>query len=227
MVMLSLKYPNKSPGGDSTVSSSRRVKLIMERFESRNPNPRCELFHLTSYQLLVSVVLSAQTTDKAVNGCMKKLYEKGLTPEDVVAMGEEGFLPEIKSLGLAPTKARHVVALSRILIERYGGGVPRHMDELIALPGVGRKTANVILAELYGEPTLAVDTHVFRVGKRLALHNELRPERAEKVLLDILPQRFLPRAHHWLILHGRYVCRARSPRCGECFLADVCSFPRS
>lgn len=198
------------------------LHLIMERFARRMPDPRCELFYQTPYQLLVSVVLSAQTTDKAVNRCMKQLYERGLAAEDVRSMGEEGFLPCIRSLGLAPTKARHVVALSRILLEKYGGDVPRHRHELMELPGVGRKTANVILAELYGEPTMAVDTHVLRVGRRLGLHQEVRPQRAERQLLDVIPQRYLPRAHHWLILHGRRQCRARSPRCSDCFLADLC-----
>lgn len=202
--------------------SAGEVELIMERFKEAMPHPRCELYYETGYQLLVSVVLSAQTTDKAVNRCMKELHRAGLTPQQVVDMGVDRFREQISSIGLAPTKAKHVLALSRIIIEDHDGEVPRRREELMALPGVGRKTANVILAELFGEPTLAVDTHVMRVGRRLGLHCASSPDSAEKMLMNCIPIRYLPQAHHWLILHGRYVCKARRPQCQSCYLSDVC-----
>ncbi|MCY4444003.1 MAG: endonuclease III [Proteobacteria bacterium] len=200
----------------------RRCSVIMQRFAQKNPSPRCELFFRTPFQLLVSVVLSAQTTDKAVNRCMQTLYEQGLCIDDVLAMGVEGFLEHIRSIGLAPSKARYVVGLSKQLKERHHSEIPQSYEDLIQLPGVGRKTALVVLAELFQHPTLAVDTHVFRVGKRLGLHCADHVLAAEKQLLACISKSYLPQAHHWFILHGRYICSARSPKCGECFLADVC-----
>lgn len=186
------------------------------------PSPRCELYYETPYQLLVSVVLSAQTTDKGVNRVMTPLYEQGFNPQWVLEVGQEGFYQLIKTIGLAPTKSKNVLRLSAILQEKHQGEVPRTRDALEALPGVGRKTANVVLGELYGEPTLAVDTHVFRLGQRLKLHKESNPTKAELAMLKIMPREYLPKLHHWMVLHGRYVCQARKPKCGECIIRDLC-----
>ena len=195
---------------------------MFARFEANNPNPRCELYYTTDFQLLLSVMLSAQTTDKAVNAAVRDAYDQGLGPEQVVALGADGMLKLIRRIGLAPTKARRAVALATEIIEKHNGRVPNNRDALEALPGVGRKTANVILAELFGEPTLAVDTHVFRVTRRLGLHNEKTPEACEQRLMAQIDRKFLPRAHHWFILLGRYTCKALKPACDRCYLADIC-----
>ena len=209
------------------LSLKQSTELLLEalcRFEKENPTPHCELYYETPYQLLVSVVLSAQTTDKSVNKCMEPLYKAGFNPEHVLQWKEEGFYQHIKSIGLARTKAKHVYKLTQILTskEKSKYFVPDNREELEALPGVGRKTASVVLGELYKQPTLAIDTHVFRVSKRLALQNEKTPQAAEKVLLKIIPSHYLPRAHHWFVLHGRYVCKAIRPLCEQCVLNDLC-----
>ncbi len=214
-----LKSRNKSP------RLSRKLELLDEAFRifaRENPNPRTELYFLTEFQLLLSVMLSAQTTDKAVNAAVKPLYDSGFGPDELIKLGEKGFLNRIKTIGLAPTKARRGVELALIIKEKFQGKVPRTREELESLPGVGRKTANVVLAEIWQEPTLAVDTHVFRVTKRLGLHAESSPEKAEQELLKIIDPKFLPMAHHWFILHGRYTCKAIKPKCGECFLRHLC-----
>ncbi len=203
-------------------SVQRRAEEVFRRLSRANPNPKCELFFTTPYQLLLSVVLSAQTTDKMVNRCMEPLYKEGLNPTTVLTLGEAGFLAKIKSIGLAPTKAKRVIQLTKILLEEHDGQVPHTREALESLPGVGRKTASVILAELYGEPVLAVDTHVFRVAGRLGLHQEKTPEHCERKLYRVIDPKYLPAAHHWLILHGRYVCTARRPRCSECGLRNLC-----
>ena len=204
-----------------------RIELTLKALQSHTPHPRCELVYFTPYQLLVSVVLSAQATDKSVNAAMAPLYEKpaGETPfgtDDVLALGESGFLEKIRRIGLAPTKSKNVLKLTRIIEDQYGGKIPRTRSALEALPGVGRKTANVILGEIFREPTLAVDTHVFRVTKRLGFHAEATPEKAEHVLLGLISSSWLPEAHHWFILLGRYTCLARNPRCDVCILANIC-----
>ena len=188
------------------------------------PQPRCELFHLSPFQLLVSVVLSAQTTDKMVNRCMEPVYRRNpqFGPSDILRLGEPGLLVLIRSIGLAPTKAANIIRLSKLISERHNGEVPDNRQELEALPGVGRKTANVVLAEVFQRPTLAVDTHVYRVGMRLGLHRESSPLKAEKALLMVIREHWLPFAHHWLILHGRYTCKARKPLCRSCLLKDLC-----
>lgn len=200
------------------------VEQALERLRKLNPAPKTELYFKTHYQLLVSVVLSAQTTDKMVNRCMQPLYDakEGFTPELALKWGEVKLLSFIKSIGLAPTKAKNVIRLSRLIIEQHGGKVPLLREALEELPGVGRKTANVVLAELAGEPTLAVDTHVFRVTKRLGLHREMQAEAAEKVLMTVVDRKYLPMAHHWFILHGRYTCKAQNPACSVCALSDIC-----
>lgn len=206
------------PLGQRRLVASQAIK----RWKEFNPDPKCELYYQTPYQLLVSVVLSAQTTDKMVNRCMEPLYQNGLTPETLLSWGQDGLLKKIRTIGLAPTKSKHVLALTKIIVERYHGDIPLTREGLESLPGVGRKTANVILGEIFKEPTLAVDTHVFRVGKRLGLHAESTPTKAEPKLLECFDRKDLPAAHHWLILHGRYTCKAKSPLCGDCLLADIC-----
>ncbi len=206
----------------SKASKKDMLSKMMKRFRKAMPDPRCELYYETPYQLLVSVVLSAQTTDKMVNACMRSQYEKGFGIDDVLQMGQEGLLQKIRSIGLAPTKSKNVFRLSEILKERHASEIPDNRHDLEALPGVGRKTANVILGELFRQPTIAVDTHVFRVGRRLGLHDEKTPEKAEKALLDMIDPKFLPDAHHWFILHGRYTCKALNPDCKKCVIKDLC-----
>ncbi len=167
-------------------------------------------------------MLSAQTTDKSVNAAVTALYDQGFTPQDLLNLGEAGFYEKIRRIGLAPTKAKRAIQLAEILVTQYGGKVPRERHQLEALPGVGRKTANVVLAEIWQEPTLAVDTHVFRVTNRLSLHHESSPEKAEQVLLKLIDAKYLPKAHHWFILHGRYTCKAVKPLCSQCELRSVC-----
>lgn len=212
----------QSPTKMTLKEKAQFVETAIKKFRKQNPDPKCELVHNTPFQLLVSVVLSAQTTDKMVNRCMEPIYQKPFTPETVVKWGPEKLLEKIRTIGLAPTKSKNVARLSQILIDKFDSKVPRSREDLESLPGVGRKTANVILGEIYKEPTIAVDTHVFRVGFRLGLHQEKTPEKAELVLLKIIPSRYLPAAHHWLILHGRYTCKAKNPTCGECVLNDIC-----
>jgi endonuclease-3 len=153
---------------------------------------------------------------------MEPLYRGGFTPETVLALGYDKLLDKIRTVGLAPTKAKNILALTKLIIEEHGGKVPRSREDLEALPGVGRKTANVVLGEIWGEPTLAVDTHVFRVGRRLGLHGENTPEKAEQAMLKVIDSKYLPAVHHWIILHGRYVCKAKSPDCAHCPIADIC-----
>lgn len=198
------------------------AEKLLNRLGEANPNPLCELYYQTPFQLLVSVVLSAQATDKSVNACMKPLYENGFEPDTVIAMGSDGLLKKIRTIGLAPTKAKNVFKLSKIIIDKFGGKIPRAREDLESLPGVGRKTANVILGEIYREPVLAVDTHVFRVSARLGLQRETTPEKAELALLKVIPPRLLPDGHHWFILHGRYTCKAQAPECNRCILRDLC-----
>ena len=232
-----LKSPNKQK--TSASAQNKRATAILERLAAANPDPHCELYFETPFQLLTSVILSAQTTDKSVNACMEPLYRKGIplgedssspkfvpfTPEHVVQLGDAALLQHIRRIGLAPTKARNVCRMAAILVREHGSKVPRSREELEALPGVGRKTASVVLGEIWGDPTIAVDTHVFRVTKRLSLHREKKPEACEDKLLAIIPQTWLPKAHHWFILHGRYTCTAQRPRCESCILSDLCTAP--
>jgi endonuclease-3 len=221
-----LKSPSKvrlrQPKALSLIKRRDLCVKQLSQLAANNPRPHCELYYRTPYQLLVSVVLSAQTTDKSVNKCMQPLYDAGFTPETVLKMGAEELLGKIRTIGLAPTKARNVARLTRILVDNHGGQVPRSRDQLEALPGVGRKTANVVLAEVWRDPVLAVDTHVFRVTNRLGLQRETSPEKAELELMKVIPQEWLPDAHHWFILHGRYTCKALRPECATCILRDLC-----
>ncbi len=211
-----LKPPRLAP------RERERIAAIFERFAVAMPDPRTELVYVTPFTLLVSVVLSAQATDVSVNKATGPLFAVADTPAKVLALGESGLKPFISSIGLFNTKARNVIALSRILVEQFDGEVPLDREALQALPGVGRKTASVVLNELGVEPAIAVDTHVYRVAHRLGLSKGKTPDQVEADLMRITPQVGLTRAHHWLILQGRYVCVARKPRCADCALADLC-----
>ena len=200
----------------------QRIETLFERFEAGAAHPKTELVYDSPFTLLVSVVLSAQATDKSVNKATEVLFRTARTPAQIAALGEDGLIPFIRTIGLYRTKAKNVVALSRILLERYGGEVPLEREALQGLPGVGRKTASVVLNELDIEPAIAVDTHVFRVSHRLGLSKAKTPDKVEAELMAKIPERYLTRAHHWLILHGRYVCLARKPKCESCLVCDLC-----
>ena len=199
-----------------------RIAETFDRFAAKAADPRTELIYGSPYTLLVSVVLSAQATDVSVNRATAELFKVAATPGTMVQLGEGALIPFIARIGLFRTKARNVIALSQILIARYGGEVPLDRQALQALPGVGRKTASVVLNELGAEHAIAVDTHVFRVAHRLGLSNGKTPEIVEADLMRIVPAERRSRAHHWLILHGRYVCMARRPKCADCVVSDLC-----
>ncbi len=199
-----------------------RIEILFARFEAANVHPRTELHFSNPYTLLVAVVLSAQATDKGVNKAVEPLFKKADNPADMLALGLEGVTDHIKTIGLYRNKAKNVIALSQILIDQHGGLVPTDRASLEALPGVGRKTASVVLNELDIEPAIAVDTHVYRVAHRLKLANGKTPDQVEAQLMAIVPERALTRAHHWLILQGRYICVARSPKCPTCPISDLC-----
>ena len=200
---------------------------IFTRLRDQNPNPTTELEYSSDFELLVAVVLSAQATDVGVNKAPARLYPVANTPEAIYALGLEGLKEYIKTIGLFNSKAENVIQLCKILIEQHDSQVPRTREELEALPGVGRKTANVVLNTAYGMPTMAVDTHIFRVSNRTRIAPGKNVLEVEKRLLRLVPDEFLRDAHHWLILHGRYVCMARNPKCGDCLIADLCEFPLS
>ncbi|MCG6932870.1 MAG: endonuclease III [Gallionella sp.] len=197
---------------------------IFTRFRAANPHPTTELEYSTPFELLVAVVLSAQATDVSVNAATRHLFPAASTPQAMLALGEEKLREYIQRIGLYKTKAKHVMQTCRLLVERHGGAVPKTREELEALPGVGRKTANVILNTAFGEPTIAVDTHIFRVSNRIGLAPGKDVDEVERKLLKFVPDEFKHDAHHWLILHGRYVCRARKPNCGACIIHDLCEY---
>ncbi len=197
---------------------------IFARLQAANPAPRSELEYEGPFQLLVAVVLSAQATDKSVNRATAALFRDAPTPKAMLALGVEGVSPYIRSIGLFNSKAKNLIETCRILMERFGGQVPREREALESLPGVGRKTANVVLNVAFGESTIAVDTHIFRVANRLGLAPGRTPLEVERRLLEVVPERFRRHAHHWLILHGRYVCTARTPNCPGCSLVDLCEY---
>ena len=205
-----------------TPAEQARIAEIFRRFEEQESDPRTELDYESPFTLVAAVALSAQATDVAVNKATGRLFQVADTPQKMLALGEAGLKPFIASIGLYNSKARNLIALSRILVEQYGGEVPLSREALQALPGVGRKTASVVLNELRVEPAIAVDTHVFRVAHRLGLATGKTPDQVEAQLMAIVPDGLKTRAHHWLILHGRYVCVARRPRCEECVVADLC-----
>jgi endonuclease-3 len=206
------------------VNAARRRK-IYERFARANPAPTTELAYSTPFELLVAVVLSAQATDVSVNKATAKLFPKANTPAAILALGENGLKSHIKTIGLFNSKAKNLLKTCAALVEQHGGEVPREREALEALPGVGRKTANVILNTAFGEPTIAVDTHIFRVANRTGLAPGPNVRAVEDELVRVTPDRFKRNAHHWLILHGRYVCKARKPSCATCLIADLCEYP--
>ena len=197
---------------------------IFERLRAANPNPTTELRYDTPFELLVAVILSAQATDVSVNKATEKLFAKANTPQAILDLGVDGLTRYIRSIGLFNSKAKNIVETCRILLERHDGEVPRKRSALEALPGVGRKTANVILNTAFGEATIAVDTHIFRVANRTAIAPGKTPLEVEKRLLRLTPEEFRKDAHHWLILHGRYVCKARRPDCPNCGISDLCEY---
>ena len=201
------------------------VVHMFEIFSKANPHPKGELEHVNPFTLLVAVVLSAQATDAGVNKATRALFAIADTPAKMAGLGEETIRDYIKTIGLFRNKAKNVLRLSEILHDEHGGQVPRDREALEALPGVGRKTANVVLNIAFGEPTIAVDTHIFRVSNRTGLAEGATPDKVEQRLLEVVPDRFKLHAHHWLILHGRYICLARKPRCGVCIIRDICRFP--
>lgn len=205
------------------MNASKRHE-IFSRLAAANPHPTTELEYSTPFELLVAVALSAQSTDKGVNLATRRLFPVANTPEAIHALGEDGLADFIKTIGLYKSKARHIIAACRMLIDLHDSRVPHDRAALEALPGVGRKTANVILNTAFGEPTMAVDTHIFRVANRIGLAPGKTVLAVEKKLLKVIPGAFLVDAHHWLILHGRYVCQARKPKCGECIIADLCEY---
>lgn len=205
--------------------TASEVEEAFRRFHAANPTPRGELEHINPFTLLVAVVLSAQATDAGVNKATPAVFKLADTPEKMIDLGEAALRDLIKTIGLYRTKAKNVIALSKKLVEDHDGKVPRSREALEALPGVGRKTANVVLNIAFGEPTIAVDTHVFRVGNRTGLAAGKTPLEVETRLGDVIPEKYRQYAHHWLILHGRYVCKAQRPLCAQCRIADLCRWP--
>ena len=231
--MLEKKRPRATASGKSSAAGNKparrkyadtaTVREVFTRLRAQNPEPRGELEYVNPYTLLVAVVLSAQATDAGVNKATRALFAAADTPQKMLALGEDRVRDHIKTIGLFRAKAKNVIALSRILVDKHGGQVPRDAASLEALPGVGRKTANVVRNIAFGEPTIAVDTHLFRISNRIPLARGKTPLEVELGLLKIIPQEFLLHAHHWLILHGRYVCKARRPECARCVIADLCT----
>jgi endonuclease-3 len=201
------------------------IKEMFRRLQAANPTPVSELVYINTFTLLVAVVLSAQATDAGVNKATRPLFAIADTPEKMVALGEDKLRDYIKTIGLFRNKAKNVIALSETLIAKHASEVPHDREALEALPGVGRKTANVVLNVAFGEPTVAVDTHIFRVANRLALAPGKTPFEVEQKLLEVIPPEYLQHAHHWLILHGRYICKAQRPRCEICPIEDLCTAP--
>ena len=214
--------PKPAPSKRPSPAERARITEIFARFETGSDDPRTELDYTSPYTLVTAVALSAQATDVQVNKATRKLFAVADTPQAMLALGEEGLIPLISSIGLFRTKAKNVLAAAKMIIEQHGGQVPLNRPDLQALPGVGRKTASVVLNELGIEPAIAVDTHVFRVAHRLGLAKGKTPDQVEAELMAIVPDAAKVRAHHWLILHGRYVCLARRPKCEDCALADLC-----
>lgn len=205
--------------------SREEIREIFRRLSVQRPEPRGELEHVNPFTLLVAVVLSAQATDVGVNKATKTLFAVADTPEKMLALGEAALGGHIRTIGLWRNKARNVIALSRALVDEHGGKVPDTREELTKLPGVGRKTANVVLNVAFGQPTLAVDTHILRIANRIGLAPGKTPKEVEETLVRVIPADYLRHAHHWLILHGRYVCKARKPDCVACVIADICKSP--
>ena len=205
------------------MNPAKRYEMYV-RFRAANPSPKTELEYTTPFELLIAVLLSAQATDVGVNKATRLLYPVANTPAKILALGEEELMTYIRTIGLYKTKAKNVIATCKILLEQHGGEVPHHRESLEALPGVGRKTANVVLNTAFGDPTMAVDTHIFRVSNRTGLAPGKNVDIVEQKLLRFVPKEFLQDAHHWLILHGRYTCKARKPECWNCIQQDLCDY---
>ncbi|HEY8195271.1 MAG TPA: endonuclease III [Hyphomicrobium sp.] len=226
--------PKRKPGKTATAAAKKdrssplspaEIREIFRRFRAVSPEPKGELQSVNTFTLLVAVVLSAQATDAGVNKATAALFKVADTPKKMLALGEEKLRDYIKTVGLYRTKAKNVIALSRRLVEEFGGEVPGDRDTLETLPGVGRKTANVVMNIAFGQPTMAVDTHVFRVANRIGLSQGKTPLAVEADLLRVVPPEYALHAHHWLILHGRYICKARKPECWKCLINDICRYP--
>jgi endonuclease III len=205
------------------MNAAKRIE-IFTRFRAANPHPTTELDYASSFELLISVILSAQATDVSVNKATRLLYPVANTPEKIAALDIDGLIPYIRNIGLYRTKAKNVIATCRMLLEKYHGEVPHSREELESLPGVGRKTANVVLNTAFGEPMIAVDTHIFRVSNRTCIAPGKTVEQVEEKLMKVVPKEFVQNAHHWLLLHGRYTCIARMPKCWNCMITDLCEF---
>ncbi|MFD2113143.1 endonuclease III [Thiorhodococcus fuscus] len=204
--------------------NAKTRQIIFERFRAANPSPKTELIYHSNFELLIAVILSAQATDRSVNQATAKLFSVANTPADMLELGEEGLKRHIRTIGLYNAKAKNILGTCNLLVSKYDGQVPRDRKALESLPGVGRKTANVVLNTAFGEPTMAVDTHIFRVANRTRIAEGKTPLAVEQTLLRHVPKDYLMNAHHWLILHGRYICTARKPRCPRCLIADLCEF---
>ena len=215
----------KPPSKEAAAVGMTVALAIFDRFKEQNPEPKGELEHVNAFTLLVAVVLSAQATDVGVNKATRALFAIADTPEKMLALGEEKVGGYVKTIGLWRNKAKNVIALSEALVRDHASIVPDNREDLVKLPGVGRKTANVVLSMAFGQPTMAVDTHIFRLGNRLGLAPGKTPDQVEQKLLKIIPEPYLYHAHHWLILHGRYICKARRPECERCIIADLCKSP--
>ncbi len=205
------------------MNAAKRRELFL-RLQAANPHPTTELEHRTPFELLVAVILSAQATDKSVNLATRELFPVANTPQKILELGEDGLREYVQRIGLYQTKSKHIIQMCRRLLDQHNGEVPQTREELEALPGVGRKTANVILNTAFGQPTIAVDTHIFRICNRIGLAPGKTVLAVEQKLMKVVPDEFKQDAHHWLILHGRYICTARKPKCGECCIQDLCEF---
>jgi len=205
--------------------NKKTIVAIFERFKRENPQPTTELIYHSHFELLIAVILSAQATDQSVNKATRELFKVANTPESIAALGETRLKKYIQSIGLYQNKARFIIATCQRLINHFHSAVPNNREDLESLPGVGRKTANVILNTCFHQPTMAVDTHIFRVANRIGLAQGKTPLAVERQLLDVIPAQYFLHAHHWLILHGRYICVARKPKCGECIINKWCEYP--
>ena len=205
-----------------TLLSSEEMNEVFSRWQKQNPSPESELDYVNAFTLLVAVVLSAQSTDKGVNKATEKLFKVADTPQKMLALGEKSLVTYIKTIGLYKNKAKYIMGLSRKLVDDFNSEVPGDMELLLKLPGVGRKTANVVLNVIYHKPTMPVDTHLLRISPKIGLAEGTTPEQVEKSLLSRIPEQFLVNAHHWILLHGRYVCTAKKPECENCIINDIC-----
>ena len=221
----SIAAPRRKPALAKSAYSKAEVEEMFRRFSVQRPEPTTELEYVNAFTLLIAVVLSAQATDAGVNKATRKLFQIADTPEKMLALGEDGVREHIKTVNLFRNKAKNVIALCRRMIDEFGGEVPGNREDLMSLPGVGRKTANVMLTTFFGEIALAVDTHIFRIANRIRLAPGKTPDEVEQNLVRTIPKHYLRHAHHWLILHGRYVCKARRPECEHCVIADLCRAP--